>query len=175
MYWKVDAYQLTGQEKVTSTRLPRRGLLQTMGGVAAIAAWSPRPEKILSFYHLHTHEKGKFRFWRGEDHDNAGLAEIDYLLREFRTGDIKRIDHRLLHLLYALRSDLDSNGQFEVISGYRSPTTNAELIVKPRCFDGQLAYGGHGNQCWPARPGHRAAAPYHQIPLGRRGRLLPKL
>jgi len=54
MYWKVDAYQLTGQEKVTSTRLPRRGLLQTMGGVAAIAAWSPRPEKILSFYHLHT-------------------------------------------------------------------------------------------------------------------------
>jgi uncharacterized protein YcbK (DUF882 family) len=123
-----------------SMRLPRRGLLQAMSGVAAtlaipgaaVAARSPGPEKILSFYHLHTRKKGKFRFWRGDDHDYAGLAEIDYLLRDFRTGEIERIDHRLLHLLHALRSDFDSNGRFEVISGYRSPKTNAELIVKGR-------------------------------------------
>ena len=52
----------------------------------------PGSEKVISLYHLHTREKGTFRFWRGDDHDYAGLAEIDCLLRDFRTGEIRQID-----------------------------------------------------------------------------------
>ena len=120
--------------------MARRGMLRVIGGAAAAlavpgaarAALTAGDEKVLSFYHLHTREKGKFRFWRGADYDYAGLAEIDYILRDFRTGDIRAIDSRLLHLLHALRAELDSTGRFEVISGYRSPRTNADLRAKGR-------------------------------------------
>lgn len=127
-----------------STSLARRGLLRAMGGAAATMTLSGAvpgvaqatlrsgPEKVISLYHLHTREKGKVRFWHGDDHDYAGLVEIDHLLRDFRTGEVKPIDYRLLHLLHALREDLDSTGRFEVISGYRSPKTNAELLAKGR-------------------------------------------
>jgi uncharacterized protein YcbK (DUF882 family) len=47
--------------------------------------------------------------------------------RDFRTGEARPIDRRLLDLLWRLRSALDTEEPSEVISGYRSPATNAML------------------------------------------------
>lgn len=167
-----------------STSLARRGLLRAMGGMAAAlvvpatarAGRGPGSEKGISLYHLHTREKGTFRFWRGDDHDYAGLAEIDYLLRDFRTGEIRQIDNRLLHLLHALRAEFDSTGRFEVISGYRSPKTNAELIARGRGVAAQsLHMLGRADRRPPAGPRHRLAAPPRPAQAGRRRRLLSKV
>ena len=49
------------------------------------------------------------------------------MLRDFRTGEARQIDRRLLDLLWRLRTALDTTEPYEVISGYRSPKTNAML------------------------------------------------
>ena len=48
-------------------------------------------------------------------------------LRDHRTGDVHPIDPQLLDLLTHLQQSVDSARAFEVISGYRSPKTNAML------------------------------------------------
>jgi uncharacterized protein YcbK (DUF882 family) len=45
---------------------------------------------------------------------------------------IGSLDHRLLDLLWRLRATLDTAAPYEVISGYRSPATNAMLARESR-------------------------------------------
>ena len=58
---------------------------------------------------------------------NQALADIDHILRDHRTGEVKAIDTRLLDLAHAVGESLRDHGPFHVISGYRSPKTNALL------------------------------------------------
>ena len=85
------------------------------------------PERSLSFYNTHTGEKLKAVYSANGDYLPDALADINYLLRDYRTGDIKKIDTLLLDLLYALKKKLKAREPFQVISGYRSPKTNAML------------------------------------------------
>ncbi|MCG6935325.1 MAG: DUF882 domain-containing protein, partial [Proteobacteria bacterium] len=55
------------------------------------------------------------------------LAAIDYVLRDHRNNEVTPIDRRLLDLLNSLQQSVDKQGIFQVISGYRSPETNARL------------------------------------------------
>jgi uncharacterized protein YcbK (DUF882 family) len=55
------------------------------------------------------------------------LASVNYLLRDFRTGDVGVIDTRLLDLLHGLAMLTGSRRPFQIISGYRSPATNEAL------------------------------------------------
>jgi uncharacterized protein YcbK (DUF882 family) len=48
-------------------------------------------------------------------------------LRDFRTGDMHQMDPGLLNLLVALTDKTETRSPFYVISGYRSPKTNALL------------------------------------------------
>lgn len=84
-------------------------------------------ERALAFYNLHTGERLKAVFWAGGTYVPAGLSAIDSFMRDFRTGEIKRIDPRLLDLLYRLTRHLETREQIHLISGYRSPETNAML------------------------------------------------
>jgi uncharacterized protein YcbK (DUF882 family) len=66
-------------------------------------------------------------YFDGGGYSASGLASIDHLLRDFRTGESHRIDPKLLDILYDLQNLANRHSTFEVISGYRSPTTNAML------------------------------------------------
>jgi uncharacterized protein YcbK (DUF882 family) len=66
-------------------------------------------------------------YWAEGNYITPALKDIDHVLRDFRTGDVARIDPRLLDLLHLLRSRLESTEPFHVISGYRSPKTNGTL------------------------------------------------
>jgi len=81
----------------------------------------------LSFYSLNTQESLSAVFWRDGSIVPDGLAAIDYHLRDFRTGDVRPIDPHLLDLLHRLVGVMDYEGPIHVISGYRSPKTNAML------------------------------------------------
>jgi uncharacterized protein YcbK (DUF882 family) len=48
-------------------------------------------------------------------------------LRDHRTGEIEVIDRRLLNQLFILQHKIENHGSFHIISGYRSPKTNARL------------------------------------------------
>ena len=86
----------------------------------------------LSFDNIHTGEKLTAAYWQNGHYLPDGLREIDYTLRDFRTGDVYAIDPRLLDLLYRLRQQLAYDGPINVISGYRCPATNAMLAARSR-------------------------------------------
>jgi uncharacterized protein YcbK (DUF882 family) len=105
------------------------------GLVAAMAA-TPMPawagalgtgKRRLSFVNLHTGESLTAVYWANGTYQSNALKEIDHVLRDFRTGDVHSIDLRLLDLLHALQRKVKSRSPFQVISGYRSPATNAKL------------------------------------------------
>jgi len=84
-------------------------------------------EKRLAFYNLHTGETLKCPYYREGRYLPDALEKINYLLRDHRSGDIKSIDRGLLDLLFRLSRKLRTGSPFHVISGYRSPATNAML------------------------------------------------
>jgi uncharacterized protein YcbK (DUF882 family) len=93
-------------------------------GASPVPASEPR---ALAFRNLHTDETVDATYWVDGRHDPDALRQIDWVLRDFRTGEARPIESRLLDLLWELRGALDTTEPYEVISGYRSPSTNAML------------------------------------------------
>lgn len=89
------------------------------------AAYAPR---ALQFINLHTGERASITYWAEGDYLGDALREINWVLRDHRTDEILPIDTSLLDLLHRLKLRLDTEAPFHVISGYRSPVTNAKLI-----------------------------------------------
>lgn len=85
------------------------------------------PDRLLSFYNLHTDERLKTVYWSQGDYVPEALTEINHILRDFRTGTVVPIHTDLLDLLNRLSATLDTSRPFDIISGYRSPKTNAML------------------------------------------------
>jgi uncharacterized protein YcbK (DUF882 family) len=113
----------------TRRHLLRAGTAALAASVAspAIAKIAPAHYRSLSFNNLHTGEKLKSEYWANGRYIPGALSEINHLLRDFRTGGVHKIEPNLLDLLNHLHHRMDSNAAFEVLSGYRSPATNAML------------------------------------------------
>jgi uncharacterized protein YcbK (DUF882 family) len=88
--------------------------------------------RSLSFYNLHTTEKLSTVYWADGQYVPAALAEINRILRDYRNGEICEIVPQLLDTLCQLRMQLETTEPFELISGYRSPATNALLRSQGR-------------------------------------------
>jgi uncharacterized protein YcbK (DUF882 family) len=112
----------------------RRRLFLRRAGAAAVlllpfsAAWARSPEqRSLSFVHTHTGERLASVYFRNGQYQAAELERINHLLRDFRTGEIHRIEPAVLDILADLRTIANHPQPYEVICGYRSPETNAAL------------------------------------------------
>jgi len=106
------------------------GALLTMGTPAIAQAAKGRfpPHKSLAFKNLNTGEDLKLTYFEKGRYIKSALREINFVLRDYRTGDIYPIDINLLDQLHDLRLVLGvANRPYHVISGYRSPTTNGHL------------------------------------------------
>ena len=115
----------------------RRNVIGMLAATAACvlarpgpAAAALRPERKLNFLNIHTGERIERVYWQEGRYLPDSLADIDRVLRDFRTGEVKAIDTRLLDLLQTLCDRLDRSGPLHVISGYRSPRTNAMLAAR---------------------------------------------
>ncbi|HZP85655.1 MAG TPA: DUF882 domain-containing protein [Burkholderiales bacterium] len=82
--------------------------------------------RALAFHHLHTGERLSVVYFAEGEYVSESLERIDWLLRDFRTGDVCTIAPDLLDTLHALQRVCGASA-FEVICGYRSPQTNAML------------------------------------------------
>ena len=103
----------------------------------AVATPSPRGAvRTLSFFHTHTGERLRTPYCCGGEYDPAALDSINFLLRDFRTNEVKPIDVRLLDLLSELGATLETDQPFHVISGYRSPQTNGKLRARGGAHSG---------------------------------------
>jgi uncharacterized protein YcbK (DUF882 family) len=107
----------------------RAGAAVLVGGVAspAISKVATTDVRSLSFDNLHTGEKLAVDYWVEGDYVPGALTAVNHTLRDYRNGEIHTIDPKLLDLLNLLHRQLDSSAPFSVISGYRSPATNAAM------------------------------------------------
>lgn len=122
--------------------ISRRRLLQ-WGAMGTLAAALPsrvfagvrhpsKAERSLSLFNTHTNEELRVVYWARGKYQKGALADLDHILRDHRTGETRAIDPRLLDLMHALAARLRCRGPFHVISGYRSPDTNAMLYASGR-------------------------------------------
>ena len=117
--------------------LSRRRFLAA-AATAAVSSLLPRPlyswtrdaaspERSLVFYNTHTGEQLSTVYWLEGNYVPVSLKDIDHILRDHRTDEVINIDKRLLDLLFAIRTKLETHQPFHIISGYRSAETNALL------------------------------------------------
>ena len=113
----------------TRRSLLRGGTAAIVAGVAspAIARIAPTDYRAVAFNNLHTGEKLKVDYWVEGRYVPDALHEVNHVLRDYRNDEVHQIDPKLLDLLNHLHRRLDSAAPFQVISGYRSPQTNAML------------------------------------------------
>jgi len=86
--------------------------------------------RALTLHNLHTGEKLSTVYWADGAYLPAPLSAIATLCRDFRTGDDHPIDRRLLDFVYSALQLLETSKPVELISGYRSPKTNAQLASR---------------------------------------------
>lgn len=113
-------------------QLGRRRFLGSLGAAAAALgtarfATAAEGAHRLKFYHIHTDEKLDIAYREGGALIPDALIEINRYLRDFRSEQIHDIDVGLLDTLHTLYATFEGRGNFEVISGYRSPRTNEAL------------------------------------------------
>ncbi|PTQ11715.1 hypothetical protein CLG96_09625 [Sphingomonas oleivorans] len=100
--------------------------------IGTTKAFAALPERRLVFRNVHNNEKVDARYFGADGFDREGLAEINHGLRDWRTGDVIDMDRDLIDLLVSIRDRLgvDPRRGFDIISGYRSPRTNAALRAR---------------------------------------------
>ncbi|WP_436639052.1 DUF882 domain-containing protein [Microbaculum sp. FT89] len=88
--------------------------------------------RTLSFKQLHTGETVTITFKRNGRYDSEGLKKINYILRDWRRNESTTMDPALLDLVWEVRNAVGSKAPIYVLSGYRSPVTNAMLRSRSR-------------------------------------------
>ena len=97
-----------------------------------VCAVADSGERILSFYNTHTHERLTVIYKNGNRYNPEALKKISYILRDHRSGDIYSMDPKLMDFVYDLLTKVKNHGEVHIISGYRSPKTNAKLRQKSK-------------------------------------------
>lgn len=96
-------------------------------GAAPVVAALKLPERRLRMANAHTWEKLDLVYWADGEYIPESLAEINHLMRDHRANRVKAIDTKLIDQLYILVSSLETKERVHVLSGYRTPETNAAL------------------------------------------------
>ncbi|MEO0035199.1 MAG: hypothetical protein RLZZ501_1222 [Pseudomonadota bacterium] len=143
----------------------RRGFLTLgLGAAAAMVVTSPveaairrLPERSLHLYSLHTGENLKAVYWGEGRYQPRALAQITRFLRDYRNGATHAIDPHLLDLLVSLQKRMGVKGPIHVVSGYRSPASNAMLA---NASDGVATHSLHtqGRAIDIRLPGHSVSS-----------------
>lgn len=133
----LDVESISDQIQPASSRrrLLQLGLLAAASYLAPTltqAAPQANTERILAFHNLHTGERLQTVYWQHGAYVEQALTDINFILRDHRTSDVIAIDTGLLDLLHALQQKLNTEQPFHIISGYRSPKTNALLRRRGR-------------------------------------------
>jgi uncharacterized protein YcbK (DUF882 family) len=81
----------------------------------------------LSFVNTHTGDTFADAYWENGTYVAGAMAAINHVMRDHRSDETHEIDPRLLDQLHTLRGLVETQTPYQIISGYRSPATNARL------------------------------------------------
>lgn len=121
----------------SSTVVSRRSLLRIFAATALVAA--PTCSNAFGFlrgagdvrrirmYSGRTGESIDTIYWIEGDYIPEVLTEISNFTRDWRTGTVKTFDPRTVDIMAAAHRLMDVNESYMLLSGYRTPQTNAML------------------------------------------------
>lgn len=116
--------------------LMRLGTGAALAAAAPAAAWAavtPLPGAQVRravLHNLHTGDTFNEVYFEGGRYVPQALAQAMRVLRDWRNGEEHVMDPRLFDALHAINAKLGTNRPFQIISGYRSPKTNAMLHAR---------------------------------------------
>ncbi len=125
-----------------STGMTRRALLSVFAATAISAA--PTFSQAAGFlrgggdirrvrmYSGRTGERIDTIYWIEGEYIPEAVKEINHFMRDWRTSQEKNIDLRAVDIMAAAHNLLDVNEPYMLLSGYRSPQTNAMLRSRSR-------------------------------------------
>jgi uncharacterized protein YcbK (DUF882 family) len=163
-----------------SAQFTRRTFL---GGLAALSvtalaapvkAFADHEERVLSFFNTHTSERLTVPYFADGSYIPSSLTKLYRFLRDHRTGEEHPIDQGLFDLLNDLRRATGTKSPFQVISCYRSPTTNrmlraaghdvarSSLHLQGRAIDVRLSDVSSAVLCDAAKELSRGGVGYYQ-------------
>ena len=97
------------------------GFLRGSGDIRRIRMYSGR-----------TGERIDMIYWIEGKYIKDAVKEVNYFMRDWRTNDVKSMDLRTVDIMAAAHNLLDVNEPYMLLSGYRSPKTNAMLRRRSR-------------------------------------------
>jgi uncharacterized protein YcbK (DUF882 family) len=110
--------------------MPEEGLAAAAAPVAppvAQARTGSHAPRWLKLHNIHTQEKLEAVYFDKGEYVPDAVQALDRVLRDYRTGDVYSMHPELFDTLSSLAQKTGSKSHFQVISGYRSPRTNAML------------------------------------------------
>ncbi|APG47030.1 YcbK family protein [Phaeobacter porticola] len=97
------------------------GFLRGAGDIRRIRMFSGR-----------TGERIDMVYWIDGKYIKDAVKEVNHFMRDWRNDQVKEIDLRTIDIMAASHNLLDVNEPYMMLSGYRSPKTNAMLRSRSR-------------------------------------------
>jgi len=125
-----------------TTGISRRSLLGAFAATTLVAA--PTFSKAAGFlkgggdirrlrmYSGRTGERIDMIYWIDGKYIKDAVKEINFFMRDWRADKVMNIDLRTIDIMAASHNLLDANEPYMMLSGYRSPATNAMLRRRSR-------------------------------------------
>ncbi len=126
----------------SSTGMTRRALLGAFAATAVSAA--PTYSNAAGFlrgggdirrikmYSGRTGERIDMIYWIEGQYIKDAVKEVNYFMRDWRTDGVKNMDLRTVDIMAASHNLMDATEPYMLLSGYRSPKTNAMLRSRSR-------------------------------------------
>jgi uncharacterized protein YcbK (DUF882 family) len=109
------------------------GAIATLGGVRGTQdAVANGDTRTITIQHEHTKESATVTFKRNGYYDQAGLNQLNWLLRDWRLDEPTRMEPKLFDIVWEVYREVGSQEPIRVVSAYRSPGTNAMLRRRSR-------------------------------------------
>jgi len=97
------------------------GFLRGSGDIRRIRMYSGR-----------TGERIDMIYWIDGDYIKDAVKEVNHFMRDWRTNQVKKMDLRTVDIMAASHNLLNVDEPYMLLSGYRSPQTNAMLRSRSR-------------------------------------------
>ena len=126
----------------STTGMTRRALLGAFAATAVVAA--PTYSNAAGFlrgggdirrikmYSGRTGERIDMIYWIEGKYIKDAVKEVNYFMRDWRTDGVKSMDLRTIDIMAAAHNLMDASDPYMLLSGYRSPKTNAMLRSRSR-------------------------------------------
>ncbi|CUJ95093.1 Peptidase M15 [Ruegeria denitrificans] len=126
----------------STSGITRRALLGAFAATAVVAA--PTYSNAAGFlrgggdirrirmYSGRTGERIDMIYWVDGKYIKDAVKEVNHFMRDWRTDQAKDMDLRTIDIMAASHNLLDVNEPYMLLSGYRSPQTNAMLRSRSR-------------------------------------------